>query len=296
MANDFFPSISWLMPLAPSEAPALLKTTLDCLEKQTLQAQELIIAADGPLPLDLCQVIESCHLPVNLKQQKQPQGIGAMLKIIAPCCKGDVIIRIDSDDLYATNHTEVMAMSLINRPDIGVLGCQLLELDTSRCYQQSARKTPTSKADAKRWLPWRNPLNHQTIAIHRHVLIEAGGYRHTPGFEDWDLWIRVAAAGYGIMNLASCTSAARVNDRHRKRRRGLQYILQEVNFYARQVREGKINPCVAIIACVSRLPLRLLPAKALQWWMQSNWRGLPTFDSSWVSEFVPEGSRPASIR
>ncbi|ABM76904.1 glycosyltransferase [Prochlorococcus marinus] len=296
MANDFFPSISWLMPLAPSEAPALLKTTLDCLEKQTLQAQELIIAADGPLPLDLCQVIKSCQLPVNLKQQKQPQGIGAMLEIIAPCCKGDVIMRIDSDDLYAANHTEAMARSLINRPDIGVLGCQLLELDTSRGYQQSARKTPTSKADAKRWLPWRNPLNHQTIAIHRHVLIEAGGYRHTPGFEDWDLWIRVADAGYGIMNLASCTSAARVNLRHRKRRRGLQYIRQEVNFYARQVREGKINPWIAIIACVSRLPWRLLPARALRWWMQSKWRGSPTFDTSWVSEFIPERSRPPSIR
>ncbi|KZR61041.1 UDP-Gal:alpha-D-GlcNAc-diphosphoundecaprenol beta-1,3-galactosyltransferase [Prochlorococcus sp. MIT 1306] len=284
------------MPLAPSEAPELLKATLDCLEKQTLQAQELIIAADGPLPLDLCQVIESCHLPVNLKQQKQPQGIGAMLEIIAPFCKGDVIMRIDSDDLYAADHTELMALSLINRPGIGVLGSQLLELDTTRAYQQSARKTPTSKSDAQRWLPWRNPLNHQTIAIHRHVLIEAGGYRHTPGFEDWDLWIRVAAAGYGIVSLASCTSAARVNDRHRKRRRGLQYILQEVNFYARQVRERKINPWIAIIACLSRLPWRLLPARALRWWMQSKWRGSPTFDTSWVSEFVPEGSRPQSIR
>ncbi|HGY5537043.1 MAG TPA: glycosyltransferase, partial [Prochlorococcus sp.] len=252
------------MPLAPSESPELLAITLNCLEQQTVQAEELVIAADGPLSAELCHVINSCTLPVILKQQPQSQGIGATLKVVAPSCKGDLIMRIDSDDIYAPNHTEMMSKNLAKHPNIGVLGCQLLEIDTSRGYQQSARKTPTSKVEAQRWLPWRNPLNHQTIAIHRHVLIEAGGYRHTPGFEDWDLWIRVAAAGYGIVNLASCTSAARINDRHRKRRRGIQYIRQEVNFYARQVREGKINPWIAIIACLSRLPWRLLPTRALR--------------------------------
>ena len=285
MTNDNRHSISWLMPLAPSESPELLAITLNCLEQQTVQAEELVIAADGPLSAELCHVINSCTLPVILKQQPQSQGIGATLKVVAPSCKGDLIMRIDSDDIYAPNHTEMMSKNLAKHPNIGVLGCQLLEIDTSRGYQQSARKTPTSKVEAQRWLPWRNPLNHQTIAIHRHVLIEAGGYRHSPGFEDWDLWLRVKAAGYGILNLETCTTAARVNHRHRLRRRGIQYIVQETHFYARQVKEGRIHICIAILACTSRLPWRLLPPQMLSWWMQSNWRGSPTFDTAWLSEF-----------
>jgi len=58
-------AVSWLMPLAPMERPEFLATTLASLEGQSLQANELVIAADGPLPNGLREVIAASRLPIR---------------------------------------------------------------------------------------------------------------------------------------------------------------------------------------------------------------------------------------
>lgn len=288
MASRQSPQISWLMPLAPGERAELLATTLQCLERQTLQADELVIAADGPLPEPLQTVIQRCALPWQLHQQARNRGIGATLAAVAPCCRGDFIVRIDSDDLYAPGHTAAVVGALQANPQLGVVGCQLLELDTDRDGQISARATPTDPETAVRWLPWRNPLNHQTVALRRQALMEAGGYRHMPAFEDWDLWLRIAGAGYGLLSLPGCTAAARVNHQHRQRRRGWEYTVRECRFYGRQIRERRLKAAVAVGACLGRLPWRVLPAPALGWWMGSRLRGSPALDAAWVAELLEQ--------
>ena len=280
--------ISWLMPLAPSEDPALLATTLACLEQQSLQANELVIAADGPLPSGLHAVIKRSALPIRLHHQSQNQGIGATLAVVGPRCIGDIIVRIDSDDLYAPEHTRTMVAALQGNPRLGAVGCQLLELDTDHNQRRSARKTPTNPSEAGLWLPWRNPLNHQTVALRRHALIKAGGYRHCPGFEDWDLWLRMEACGYQISNLSSCTAAARVNARHLHRRRGWPYIWHEFQFYKRQIDEQHIGALIGSAAWLTRLPWRLLPGPVLRWWMRSSLRGSPAINSAWITQLLQD--------
>jgi glycosyltransferase involved in cell wall biosynthesis len=282
--------ISWLMPLAPREDPDLLSTTLDCLRHQTLQAHELVIAADGPLPEQLMAVVESCNLPWQLHRQSQNQGIGATLAVTAPKCEGDFILRIDSDDLYAKEHTASVASALKAKDNLGVVGCQLLEVDTDQGCRYSARRTPTQTSEALRWLSWRNPINHQTVALRRQALVDAGGYRHCPGFEDWDLWLRIAAAGYDLCSLPSCTVAARVNRQHRARRRGWKYILNEYQFYYRQICEERLPTRLAIAGCMSRVPWRLAPSPMLRWWMHSRLRGSPTLDTAWITELLGKTS------
>lgn len=279
------------MPLAPGESPEDLSLTLQCLQRQTLQADELVIAADGPLPARLEGVINSCPLPWRLHGRDRPGGIGAALAVVAPRCGGDIIVRIDSDDLYAPEHTATVVHALERDPRLGMVGSQLLELDTDHGGRLSARNTPTDPATALSWLPWRNPLNHQTVALRKQALLQAGGYRHTPAFEDWDLWLRITAAGYGLMSVPAYTAAARVNERHRRRRHGLRYIRNEVLFYGRQLREGRMPVAVAVIACLSRIPWRVLPIPLLRWWMGSRMRGSPAIDAAWVTELLADPSR-----
>ena len=283
--------VSWLMPLAPSERPELLATTLKCLERQSLQANELLIAADGPLPSCLYAIIERSSLPIRLHNQSQNNGIGATLAVVGPQCLGDVIVRIDSDDLYAPEHTRTMVAAMQADPLLGAVGCQLVEIDTDRNRQRSVRKTPTNASEARRWLPWRNPLNHQTVALRRHALIQAGGYRHCPGFEDWDLWLRIKACGYQISNLPGCTAAARVNTQHLRRRRGWAYAWSEFQFYKRQINEHQIGHLIGMAALLTRLPWRLIPEPMLHWWMRSSLRGSPTLDSSWVTQLFEDTPR-----
>lgn len=286
--------VTWLMPLVPWEQPDLLAVTLLCLERQTLQADELVIAADGPLSASLKDVLEQCSLPWLLHQQSEHQGIGATLAQVAPYCRGEFIVRIDSDDIYAPEHTETVVNALRTDEGLGVVGCQLIEIDTNHQRYQSSRTTPTDAGEALHWLPWRNPLNHQTVAIRKQALVSAGGYQHCPSFEDWDLWLRITGAGYNIKSLPSCTTAARVNSNHLKRRRGLSYAFLEWNFYCRQINERRLQKSVALLACLSRLPWRLSPKFLLRWWMHSHLRSSPTIDSSWVTELLNQIPRVPS--
>lgn len=278
------------MPLTPEEDPRNLAITLSCLHRQTVQADQLVIAADGALPVSLASIIEKCRLNYVLYQQQQNRGIGAILACAATLCTGDYIVRIDSDDLYAPEHTAELVKALHSQADLGVIGCQLIEIDMDNSSKVSSRRTPVHAEEAGRWLPWRNPLNHQTVAIRKTALLEAGGYRDVPGFEDWDLWLRIASLGYAIGSLPHSTAAARVDRRHRLRRRGIRYIHKEFEFYRRQVVEGRITSGMALIACCGRLPWRVAPSPILKWWMQSSLRGSPPIYPAWVSKLLSESA------
>jgi hypothetical protein len=280
-------AVSWLMPLAPMERPEFLATTLASLEGQSLQANELVIAADGPLPNGLREVIAASRLPIRLVEQSRPAGIGALLQVVAPQCRGSLILRIDSDDLYHRNHTADVLAALEAHPQAGAVGTQLIELE-ELSGRFSSRRTPTEAAEVQRWLPWRNPMNHQTVGMRKQALLEAGGYRHSPGFEDWDLWLRIAAQGHALINLPMATVAARVNRQHRLRRRGWRYFRQELNFYRCQLSEGRVEPRAAVTSLLTRLPVRLAPMAVLRWWMESRWRGSPPLDTAWVSELLAQ--------
>ncbi len=273
------------MPLAPSERPEFLRTALASLERQSLWADELLIAGDGPLPSSLHQVIGNTSLPIRLLEQPQPAGIGALLQKVAPLCRGALILRIDSDDLYSRGHTAAVVAALETDPGAGVVGCQLIEVDeTSGRF--SSRRTPTDPAETKQWLSWRNPMNHQTVGMRRQAMLESGGYRNCPGFEDWDLWLRMAARGHRLINLPLFNVAARVNRQHRLRRRGWDYFRRELSFYHRQVKESSVSPSAALLSLLSRLPMRLAPMPVFAWWMASHWRGSPPLNTDWVAELL----------
>ena len=111
-----------------------------------------------------------------------------------------------------------------------------------------------------------------------------------PGFEDWDLWLRIIKEGYGILSLSSCTAAALVNEKHRKRRRGIRYTANEINFYVNQVVERRIGGGVALIALLIRIPWRLLPRSVLEVWMKSRFRSSPSVKAAWITESLTNKS------
>lgn len=288
------PKISWLMPLNSAEEPEYLRLTLKSLEDQTLKADELIIAGDGSLPNELLNIITDSSLPWVLYDQPQKRGIGATLAMAADYCRGRIIIRIDSDDIYSAEHTELIVNELMANPSLGAVGSQLAEFDSDSGICQSNRSAPISSESARAWLPWRNPLNHQTVGITRDALINAGGYRDCPAFEDWDLWLRIAAKGHEIRSIAACTVSARVGSNHLERRRGLSYAFKEYRFYMLQAREGRIRRSTALLACTIRLPWRVLPSIFMQWWMRSNARKSPAVRSTRITQSTPKRTRHQS--
>lgn len=58
MSNDEFPAFSVLMSVYKKEKPAFLDKALKSIEDQTVQPNQVLLVADGPLTESLNSVIE----------------------------------------------------------------------------------------------------------------------------------------------------------------------------------------------------------------------------------------------
>ena len=132
------------------------------------------------------------------------------------------------------------------------------------------RRVPADPRRIHRCAMRRNPLNHPAVILRRQAVLAVGSYRSRPGFEDYDLWLRLLArCGPGCLaNLPQPLVQARVGRAHLARRHGWRYALAEASYFVAAAREGLMGWPDALIAMGMRLPLRLLPARLLEQVMQ----------------------------
>ena len=254
------------MPLAPWEEPAVVAKALASLAVQQPAPKRLVLSVDGALPAPLQQVVQAmAGLPILVLSGPGGEGVAIVLARGLAACGCELILRADADDLsfpdraarqlaWLDQHPEVVAGSgwieeFVADPAQGVVACRRVPLDGA----------------VVPWARWRNPLNHPAVALRRSAVLAVGSYRHQPGFEDYDLWLRLLRR-YGpraLNNLPVVLVAARVGPAHLARRRGLRYARQEVQFLLRSAREGQLGWGQALLLLLLRLPWRLLPARWL---------------------------------
>ncbi|MCT0215615.1 glycosyltransferase [Synechococcus sp. CS-1330] len=258
-----------LMPLAPWEEPAVLAQALATLAAQQPAPQRLVLGVDGPMPEGFQQVVQEqavAGLPILVLPGPGGEGVGVVLARGLAACACELILRADADDLsrhdraarqlaWLAQHPEVVAGSgwieeFVANPAHGVVGCRRVPLDGA----------------VARWARWRNPLNHPAVVLRRSAVLAVGGYRHQPGFEDYDLWLRLLRrfGPQALNNLPAVLVAARVGPAHLARRRGWGYARQEAQFLLRSAREGQLGWGQALLLLLLRLPWRLLPAPFLE--------------------------------
>lgn len=277
-----------LMPLAPWEHPSILRQALRSLEIQSWPPDEVIVSCDGSPPSALRAVLDQATLPIQLVLGPGGEGVGPVLARGLVHCHQDFIVRADADDLSMPERCATQLGWLKSHPHVVALGCVIDEFISSPA---DLRDSPTSgpvedkqvqrSIVSSRWVPEsskeishlasiRNPLNHPSVVLRRQEVLAIGNYRSRPGFEDYDLWLRILAA-YGacaLANLPQSLVLARVGEAHLRRRHGVAYALSEVQFFWTCGREGLLTCHAFLLALLIRIPLRLLPARLLALVMQ----------------------------
>jgi hypothetical protein len=177
-----------------------------------------------------------------------------------------VVLRADADDLSLPNRAQRQMEAMTARPHVVAMSCPLLEFENDPTRSLRIRAVPTESKAILALSRWRNPLNHPAVAMRRRVILAVGNYRNCPGFEDYDLWLRVLSRfGAGALaNLASPLVLARIGPDHLSRRRGWTYACAEARFFFKVAWEGLIPLWQAVILLLLRLPLRLLPGTILE--------------------------------
>jgi hypothetical protein len=258
------PSYAVLMPIAPWEPADVVKEALQSLERQTLPPDQLVVSCDGELPSELTAVLNACTLPLLRVDGPGGEGVGPVLARGLLACRHDLVVRADADDLSLPQRCAIQVSWLAVHPEVMALSSWIEEFSSEQ-PRRFYRRVPCDSARLHRCAVRRNPLNHPAVIFRRQAVLAVGSYRRRPGFEDYDLWLRLLTR-WGpqcLANLPQPLVRARVGRAHLARRHGWRYARAESAFFLGAASEGLISWCDAFLALGLRLPLRLLPARVL---------------------------------
>lgn len=256
------PGVSVLMVTYEGDDPEELEGALRSLYDQTRPAEEVVLVRNGPLPAASTAVLERWHarLPiVDVAIEVNapfPQALNAGLD----ACSKELVARMDADDVCLPKRFEVQVAHMLHQPETDVLGGAIEEFDTDPDTPERTRTMPLAHEAIRDTARWRNPMNHMTVMFRRSVVIEAGGYRDLPGFEDYDLWVRLLARGRRLENLANHLVAARIGNGFVSRRRGLSYARAEWRAMNEIAQHRLHGPALMRLSMPMRFVVRCLPA------------------------------------
>ena len=116
------------------------------------------------------------------------------------------LARMDADDRSRPSRLERQLAWLRRRPDLGAVGCLVRSIP-----ETSGATIPDGWLRYERWLNGRrtaeqvtrdllveSPLAHPSVTMRREAYESVGGYRDFDGPEDYDLWLRLARAGWQL--------------------------------------------------------------------------------------------------
>lgn len=134
------------------------------------------------------------------------EGIARALQRGLARCDAEVVARMDADDLAHPRRLALQLQALGEDRRLWAVGAQVRAFprravrDGMRRYVGWLNGLVTPELVARDLLV-ESPLVHPATALRREALERLGGWRDGPFPEDYDLWLRLAAAGGGLTNL-----------------------------------------------------------------------------------------------
>jgi hypothetical protein len=210
-------------------------------------------------------VLENSGLPHVVVVGPGFEGIGPVLARGLNLCTQEFVIRADADDISLPERCEMQIGWLVQHPEVIALGSKVTEFMDGAKVVCGCREIPVGARAVMQWARSRNPMNHPSVAIRKSAVLAAGNYRTKPGFEDYDLWLRLLAQ-YGaaaVANLPESLVWVRVGPAHLARRHGFRYAMVELRFFWACGVEQLLPWPDVLLALLLRMPLRLMPASVL---------------------------------
>jgi glycosyltransferase involved in cell wall biosynthesis len=199
--TEIVPRISVLLPFRDA-ASTLRRAAASVLAEREVPL-ELVGVDDGSTD-GSAAILEALDDPRVVLVRTGGVGVAAGLAAAAARATGAFLARMDADDESRPGRFRAQLNALENDPRLGVVGVRV-ELagavtEGMRRYVewQNGLVTPEEHA---RDLFVESPLCHPSVMMRRSAYDAAGGYREADWPEDYDLWLRVVAAGYELAKL-----------------------------------------------------------------------------------------------
>jgi hypothetical protein len=185
-------------------------STIRSVQRQTRSDFEIIVVDDVSTDATPSVVQEFlADERITLATRDRNGGESAARNTGIARARGRYVCLLDSDDLWLPRYLEVMARTLDADPGAAVAytDAWVLYDRLRRIYRQPAMAawrppvTPTDPEGFLRALLEYGNFVYCSTTVRRHVLLEVGGYDETlPGSPDYELWLRLSAAGHAFVD------------------------------------------------------------------------------------------------
>lgn len=260
-------SFSVLMSVYGKEQPEYLAVALDSVFDQSLQPDELILVEDGKLTERLYKVIEEkqrLYSGLKCVRLEENRQLGRALQAGLEQVSNELVARMDSDDIAVYDRFEVQYQYMQEHPQTDVVGGYIEEFDDEGTWKK-VREVPMGEQAIRKYMRYRNPLNHVTVMFRKHAVMQAGGYEHFPFLEDYYLWNRMYAQGARLDNMSRIFVKVRTSGNMFKRRGGFKYCTRYLKFRKIQRDLGITNGIEFVIGCILSIGLSLQPGWLRKW-------------------------------
>lgn len=224
------PKFSVLMCFYGGEIPSNLSQAIDSILEQTLKPNEIILIQDGPISIELNNVVEfkmKSNSMIKLHKLDVNLGHGEARKFGLKKCEYDLVAMADSDDISEKTRFYKQVNEFVNDPDLSVVSSNLAEFRGSVDNIVSYKKLPTTDHELKALIKWKCPINQPSVMFRKNVIESVGGYIDWFNNEDYYLWIRLALKGFKFSNIEDCLVFFRTSENVFERRGGVKYFISE---------------------------------------------------------------------
>lgn len=261
--NEILPQFSVLMSVYKDDRPDFLAEALDSVSfKQDLKPDQVVIVADGVLPIESLNVINKFIKlfdgETKFIQLENNVGLAEALNIGLSHCRNDLVARMDADDISLPRRFEEQIVFFRDNPSVSVCGAFINEVEPESLEIVSCRKVPVMHEDIIRFARKRSPISHPSVMFRKKQIIDNGGYPPFRKSQDYALWSLLLTRNVIFANLPVILLHMRAGEGMHKRRgvSHLKYEVQVLNFQ----REIKfINRIQYVENIIGRFVLRLSP-------------------------------------
>jgi glycosyltransferase involved in cell wall biosynthesis len=198
--------VSVLLPYR--DAAATIEEALDCVLAQRDVRVEVVAVDDGSRDDGPSRVARLTSRHRGLRCLSTPGvGIAAALNLALAAAAAPIVARMDGDDVCAPDRLALQLAALRAEPRVAALGTQVSAFPDDavagglRAFV-AWQNGLLSPADHARQLFVESPLCHPSVMMRREPLAAVGGYRAGAFPEDYDLWLRLDAAGWSLAKIA----------------------------------------------------------------------------------------------
>jgi glycosyltransferase involved in cell wall biosynthesis len=242
------PQVSVIMPVY--NTASFLGEAIESILDQTFRDLEFIIINDGSSD-GSDEVIRHYHdNRIKYVINERNKGLVYTLNRGLDMATGQYIARMDGDDVSLPDRIQLQLNYLQLHPDVDVLATRVKLMDENgdAMPDWADESKMVSEEDIFAFLPINNCIAHPSIMTKSSVLKTFRYKDAQKESEDYDLWLRLAAAGKHIHKLEQPLVKHRIRatsfTRNRQQNIFLKLSATKYRFAKAEISRGNINPFV----------------------------------------------------